>query len=97
MKRNWTAEQKLAIVLEGIKGEVSVAEICRRHQINQSQYYQWRDKFIEAGRRGLNGLNPNAEIQVLKAKAKELERLIGRQTIEIEILKKTEEIMGNKR
>lgn len=97
MKRNWTAEQKIAIVLEGIKGEGSIAEICRRHQINQSQYYNWRDKFLEMGQKGLSGLDSNNEAGALKTKIKELERIIGRQTIQIEILKKTEEILGAKR
>jgi transposase-like protein len=45
--RKWTAEEKLAIVLEGIKGARAVAEICREHQIAQTQYYQWRDPFLE--------------------------------------------------
>jgi transposase-like protein len=51
--RKWTAEEKLAIVLEGIKGAQPVAEICREHRIAQTQYYQWRDRFLEGGKRAL--------------------------------------------
>ncbi len=45
-RRKWNADEKLAIVLMGIKGEKSVAQICREHQISQAQYYKWRDKFL---------------------------------------------------
>jgi transposase-like protein len=51
--RKWTAEEKLAIVLEGIKGGKPVAEICREHRIAQAQYYLWRDRFLEGGKRAL--------------------------------------------
>jgi len=47
--RKWSSEEKMAIVLEGLKGEKSVAEICREHQISQGLYYWWRDRFLEAG------------------------------------------------
>ena len=52
-KRKWSADEKLAIVLSGIKGEKSVAEICREHQISQDRYYRWRDKFLEGGKNTL--------------------------------------------
>ncbi len=58
-KGNWTVEEKSAIVLEGLKEKRPVAEICREHQINQTLYYRWRDKFLEAGKKGLvNGAGP---------------------------------------
>ena len=44
--RQWSSEEKMAIVLEGLKGEKSVAEICREHQISQALYYRWRDRFF---------------------------------------------------
>ena len=54
MKRsNWTTEEKLAVVLEGLNGRKSVSEICREHQISQTLYYRWRDKFLEGARSGL--------------------------------------------
>ncbi|MEP9412379.1 MAG: transposase [Candidatus Brocadia sp.] len=46
-------DKELAIVMEGIKNEKSVAEICRENQINQSQYYKWRERFLEVGKRAL--------------------------------------------
>ena len=51
--RKWSSEEKMAIVLEGLKGEKSVAEICREHQISQASYYRWRDWFLEARQRGV--------------------------------------------
>lgn len=52
-QRKWTAEEKVAIVMEGLKEKRSVADICREHKISQTLYYRWRDKFLEAGRKGL--------------------------------------------
>lgn len=97
MRRSFTAEQKMAIVLEGLRGETSLAEICRRHQISQTQYYNWRDSFLEGGRTKLALKSNSQEEAALKAKVQELERIIGKLTIENEILKKTEEIIGNRR
>ncbi len=46
-QRKWTAEEKVAIVLEGLRGQKAIAEICREHQITQASYYRWRDKFTD--------------------------------------------------
>jgi transposase-like protein len=95
MKRNWSAEQKTAIVLEGLRGESSVAELCRQHGISSAMYYQWRDRFLEAGKAGLSGKGANLNGEMaLRSKLKELERIIGRLTVQNEILKKTEELLG---
>ena len=45
-QRKWTTEQKMAMVLEGLRGQTKVAEICRQHSISQNQYYLWRDQFL---------------------------------------------------
>jgi len=47
--RKWQSEEKMAIVLEGLKGQKSITEICREHRISQTLYYRWRDRFLEAG------------------------------------------------
>lgn len=90
--RKWTSEEKMAIVLEGIRGLKSVAEICREHKISQGQYYKWRDKFLEGGKKGLSSNvsnNNSSEIE-------RLQKIIGKQAIQIDILKKTEEILGSR-
>jgi transposase-like protein len=87
-RRKIDAEAKMAAVLEGLRGESSIADICRKYQISESLYYRWRDKFLEAGSRALaarNGANPE---YATKAKISELERIIGKQAVQIEILKK---------
>ena len=89
-KPKLSAEQKMAIVLEGLRGQVKMAEICRQHGISQNQYYQWRDQFLEGAKIRLAGNKPAPGSD--QAKIKELERLIGRQTITIEILKKIQDL-----
>jgi len=94
--RKWSSEEKMAIVLEGLKGEKSVAEICREHQISQTLYYRWRDRFLEAGQKGLSNGGGEDETKVLQAQIEKLEKIIGRQTIAIEALKKTQELISGK-
>jgi len=93
-KRNWSVEEKLAIVPEGLKEKRSVAEICREHGISQTLYYRWRDKFLEGGKKGLaNGYRDDS---VYRAEIEKLQKIIGKQTIQIEILKKTAELFRTK-
>jgi len=81
--RQWSSEEKMAIVLEGLRGEKSVAEICREHQISQALYYRWRDRFLEAGQKGLSNGGREDETKVLQAQIERLEMIIGRQTMAI--------------
>ena len=87
-KKMRTAEEKLAIILEGIKGEISVSELCRKYGLSQSVYYKWRDKFFEGGKKALVSSSENGSNKSDKAKIEELEKVIGRQTVVIEVLKK---------
>ena len=54
-RRIFTAEQKILIIMEGLRAETSVAELCRKHNIAQSQFYSWNKEFMEAGKKRLNG------------------------------------------
>ena len=54
-RRRYAAEEKIRIVLEGLRGEESIAELCRREQINQNLYYRWSKEFLEAGKKRLAG------------------------------------------
>ena len=54
-RRKFSAEEKIRIVLDGIKGEYSIAELCRREGINSNLYYRWSKQFLEAGKKRLNG------------------------------------------
>jgi len=95
-RRHFSPEEKMAIVLAGLKGEQSVAEICRQHQISQSQYYKWRDRFLEGGKNALVYGAPSKKEAMLKAEIERLQRIIGKQAVQIEVLKKTEELFGTR-
>jgi transposase-like protein len=90
-RRKFDPETKIAIVLEGLKGNTTVAELCRKYQISETLYYKWRDKFLEGGRKAF--LSPESDREKeLERRIEELEKIIGRQTVQIEILKKTFQI-----
>ena len=93
-QRKWTAEEKLAIVLEGLKEKRSVADICREHKISQTLYYRWRDKFLESGKKGL--INRTPDDNHYKAEIERLQKIIGKQAIQIEIFLKKEELLGTR-
>ena len=69
-RKQYSSEEKIRIVLEGLRGEQSIAELCRREQIAQSLYYAWSKKFLEPGKKRLSGDTevldihdpPNAEL-----------------------------------
>lgn len=84
--RSWTVQQKLAIVLAGLRGDRSVAEVCREHQISETLYYSWRDKLLEGGAERLSGKEERTEVAELRKRVRDLERTLGRKTYELEIL-----------
>ena len=83
--RKFTAKQKLGIVLAGLRGERSVRDVCREHEISETLYYRWRDQMIEAGAERLAGKQERQGEQELRRKIAELERALGRKTYELEI------------
>jgi transposase-like protein len=84
--RTWTVQQKLEIVLAGLRGEVSVAEVCREHQISETLFYTWREKLLEGGAERLSGKEERTELVELRKRVRDLERTLGRKTYELEIL-----------
>jgi transposase-like protein len=66
-RRKWTPEEKMNIVLAGLKGDVSVAELCRRYNISQTLYYRWRDTFLQRGLEGLSISKMGAGIKLLRS------------------------------
>ena len=83
--RSWTAQQKIEIVLAGLRGDRSVREVCREHAISETLYYGWRDKLLEGGRELLAGRDERNGEKELRRKIRELERALGRKTYELEI------------
>jgi transposase len=84
--RKWTVGQKLEIVLAGLRGDRSVAEVCREHQISENLFYAWREKLLEGGSERLSGKEERTEIAELRKRVRDLERSLGRKTYELEIL-----------
>jgi transposase-like protein len=84
--RSWTAQQKLEIVLTGMRGDRSVGDVCREHGIAETLYYGWRDRILEAGREALAGKEERSGERELRRKIGELERALGRKTYELERL-----------
>jgi transposase-like protein len=86
-RRRWDSKTKAKIVLEGLSGK-PVGEICSQYQINQTQYYQWRDKFLAESHRAFETRANGTEISRLKAKTQRLQQIVGALTVE---LKKSED------
>ena len=83
--RSWTAKQKVEIVLAGMRGDRSVKEVCREHEISETLYYSWREKLLQGGREALAGKEERQGERELRRRIRELERALGRKTYELEI------------
>ncbi|HSF00445.1 MAG TPA: transposase [Nitrososphaeraceae archaeon] len=89
--RKWTPEDKTRIVMESLTTNITVAELCRKYNLNLNVFYNWKQKFIEGGKMALSGSGKDNMINK-KNKEIEIERLkkiIGEQTIAIDAFKKT--------
>ncbi|WP_425905397.1 IS3 family transposase [Nitrobacter sp. TKz-YC02] len=91
-RRHFSAEDKIRIVLDGLRGEDSIAELCRKEGIAQSLYYVWSKEFMEAGKRRLAGDTARAatsgEVQDLRREAHALKEVVADLTLENRLLKK---------
>ena len=92
-RRPHAAEEKIRIVLEGLRGEDSIAELCRREGIAQSLYYKWSKEFLEAGKKRLAGDTSREatsdEVKALRAEARNLKEALAEQMLENRLLKKS--------
>ncbi len=98
-RKQYSAEEKIRIVLDGLRGEDSIAELCRREGIAQSMYYTWSKEFMEAGKRRLAGNTARAattdEVKDLRREASALKEVVAEQTLEIRLLKKSMTMDGD--
>ena len=83
--RSWTAQQKLEIVLAGLRGDRPVRDVCREHQIAETLFYTWREKLFEGGLAALAGKEERRGERDLRRQIAQLERALGRKTYELEI------------
>jgi transposase len=92
-RKHYSAEEKIRIVLDGLRGEVTIAELCRREGIAESLYYSWSKEFLEAGKRRLAGDTARSattsEVKDLKRQALELKEVVAEQALELRLLKKS--------
>lgn len=87
-RRVWTYEQKLAVVLEILKGSEPVTAICHTHSVALSQAYHWRDAFLEGGRKGLQDRRSPQHRDPVREENRKLKELVGSQALVIDAQKK---------
>lgn len=92
-RKQYGAEEKIRIVLEGLRGEESIAALCRREGIAESLYYTWSKEFLEAGKKRLAGDTARSatsdEVRVLRREARDLKEVVAEQALELRLLKKS--------
>ena len=91
-RRQCSAEEKIRIVLDGLRGEHSVSELCRREGIAESLYYNWSKEFLEAGKKRLSGDTQrqatSGEVTGLKRETRDLKEALAGAMLENRLLKK---------
>ena len=92
-RKRYSAEEKIRIVLEGLRGEDSVAELCRREGINANVYYRWSKEFLEAGKKRLSGDTvreaTSDEVKTLRSEMADLKETLAEVVMENRLLKKS--------
>ena len=92
-RKQYSAEEKIRVVLEGLRGEQSIAELCRREGIAQSLYYSWSKEFLEAGKKRLSGDTAREatsdEVRSLRRETRDLKEALAETLLENRLLKKS--------
>ena len=92
-RKQYSAEEKIRIVLDGLRGEYSIAELCRREGIAESLYYAWSKEFLEAGKRRLSGDTERSastgEVKDLRREVRDMKELVADLALENRLLKKS--------
>jgi len=92
-RKKYSAEEKIRIVIEGLRGEISIAELCRKEGIHPNLYYNWSKDFLEAGKKRLAGdvkrEATSAEVYELRTENTDLKQLVAELSLEVRKLKKT--------
>jgi len=99
-RKKYSAEEKIRIVLEGLRGDLSVAELCRQEGINQNSYYKWSKEFLEAGKQRLAGDTQRQatgkEVKELRKELDQLKLLVAELSLKNRVLKKSLLGLGDK-
>jgi transposase len=92
-RKKYSAEEKIRIVLEGLRGEESIAELCRREGINPNMYYKWSKEFLEAGKARLTGDTKreatSSEVTGLRQENEQLKQVVAELLLKNRVLKKS--------
>ena len=92
-RRKFAAEEKIRIVIEGLRGEESIAEICRKESIHPNQYYKWSKDFMEAAKKRMMGDTQREassdEVKELREENDELKKLVAELSLKNKVLKKS--------
>ena len=92
-RRQFSAEEKIRIVVEGLRGEISISELCRREGIAPTVYYRWSKAFLEAGKNGLtrdtNRDATSEEVRRLKEENEVLKRALAEAVLDVQRFKKS--------
>ena len=92
-RRHFGAEDKIRIVLQGLRGEESIAEICRKEGLHQNLYYRWSKEFLEAGKKRLSGDTMREagsdEVKELRSESAQLKEALAEAMLENRLLKKS--------
>jgi transposase len=93
-RRKFSSEEKIRIVLEGLRGEETIAELCRREGISPNLYYNWSKEFLEAGKRRLHGNTKrqasSTEVTDLRHENSQLKEMVAEMALHIRLIKKNE-------
>lgn len=92
-RRKYSAEEKIRIVVEGLRGEMTIAELCRREGIAESLYYSWSKEFMEAGKARLAGNTKrqatSGEVDDLRQENEQLKQAVAELLLQNRVLKKS--------
>jgi transposase len=92
-RKKYSAEEKVRIVLEGLRGEEKIAELCRREGIHQNMYYKWSKEFLEAGKQRLVGDTKrdadSQEVEAMRTENEQLKAVVAELTLKNRVLKKS--------
>jgi transposase len=92
-RKKYSAEEKVRIVLEGLRGESTIAELCRKEGIHSNLYYKWSKEFLEAGKQRLVGDTQrqadSQEVQSIRTENEQLKQLVAELSLKNRVLKKS--------
>ena len=92
--RSWGTEEKVAIVLSILRGEISMCEASRKHGISYKTLLAWRDRFLKGGEAAFKGKGPDAQVRALENENKQLKEALAEMALRVEVLKNSAAWVG---